>query len=127
METTTRSKPVWLTILRWGARVIAIIFIAFFLIMFIGEGGFWSQPKGLPLGTRDYALLSLWGLYFIGLIIGLWREGLGGLISLVFILLHIGFLQMEGTISSVFYMMLLPGILYLLSWYFHRRFERNPI
>jgi hypothetical protein len=126
MIANTKTRPIWLKILRWCARIIAILFVAFILMMFIGEGGFWSQPKGLPLRMRDYVLLSLFGLYVAGLVIGLWREGLGGLISLAFIVTHIVILSAEGIKNlTYFYVMLLPGILYLLSWYFHRRLIRQ--
>jgi hypothetical protein len=125
MEANTRNKPLWLTILRWAARVIAILFVTFFLVMFIGEGGIWSQPKDLPLGMRDYALLSLYALFFIGLLIGLRWEGLGGLISLVFMAIHIVILASEGHNIVIFYFFLLPGILYLLSWYFHRKLAQK--
>jgi hypothetical protein len=129
MEAEIGKNPMWLSALRWSARVVAIIFIVFVLGMFIGEGGFWSHPKGaLPLTTRDYVLLSLFGLYVIGLIIGLWRELPGGILSLLFIGTHIIILLSEGfTRLTYFYLILLPGILYLLSWFFHRMFLRqNP-
>ena len=91
--------------------------------MFIGEGGTWSQPKELPLGFRDYALLFLFGLYVAGLVVGLWREGLGGLISFVFMVIQIGILLSEGHKNLYyFYLMLLPSVLYILSWFFHREF-----
>jgi hypothetical protein len=126
VEANTRTKPLWLKILRWIARILALLFIAFILVMFIGEGGTWSQPKNLPLGVRDYGLLSLFGLYVIGLIIGWWREGLGGLISLVFIVALIVILLSEGDYQlTYFYIMLLPDILYLLSWCFHRKFTQQ--
>jgi hypothetical protein len=99
--------------------------------MFIGEGGFWSHPKGaVPLSAKDYVFLSLFGLYVAGLAIGLWREGLGGMISLlfmiVFIIGQIIILWPEGIKRlTYFYLLLLPGILYFLSWLIHRRFERK--
>jgi len=121
METKNGNKPLWLSILRWGARIIALLFVAFFLVMFIGEGGIWSQPKNLPLGMRDYAILSLYGFYLIGLFTGLRWEGLGGLISLVFMTILIVILASEEHNIVIFYVFFLPSALYLLSWYFHRR------
>jgi hypothetical protein len=38
METTTHIKPVWLSVLRWTARILAVLFVGFFLLMFIDEG-----------------------------------------------------------------------------------------
>jgi hypothetical protein len=126
MESENGNKPLWLMILRCCARIIAILIVAFILIIFIGEGGTWSQPKNLPLGSRDYIILSIWGLYIVGLIIGLWREGLGGLISLFFMAIHIVILSAEGDRHLTnFYVLLLPGILYVLSWFFHRGMVRQ--
>ncbi|MCX6250178.1 MAG: hypothetical protein NTX61_05440 [Bacteroidetes bacterium] len=126
MNAKVNANPLWLKILRWCARIITILFIVFILGMFIGEGGTWSQPKNLPLGFRDYALLSLFGFYVVGLVIGLWREGLGGLISIVFMITQIAILASEGhSHLTYFYLMLVPSLLYLLSWYFHRMLARK--
>ena len=123
MEAKNGNKPLWLTILRWIARIISIIFIAFILIMFIGEGGTWSQPPNLPLGMRDYVLLSLFGLYLVGLVIGLWREASGGLLSFGFLMIHIIILAYYGNVPILFYIFFLPSLLYLLFWYLYRRSE----
>jgi hypothetical protein len=127
MEAKNGNKPLWLSILRWSARIIAIIFIAFYLMMFIGEGGLKGRSGTLPsLTARDYIMLSFAALYVIGLIIGLWREGLGGLISLIILVIHIIILQSEGVKSLMyFYFMALPSILFILSWYFHLRSVRQ--
>jgi len=47
METIIINKPLWLTILRWSARIIAVLIVAFFLFMFIGEG-LNARPVGSP-------------------------------------------------------------------------------
>jgi hypothetical protein len=127
MGAQSGTKPLWLTILRWSARIIAILIIIFSLFMFIGESIGGRSADAPPLQTRDYIILSLWALYIIGLVIGLWREGLGGLISLVFMAIHIFILQMEGSNSIIFFVMLLPSILYILSWYFNRRWARQQL
>jgi hypothetical protein len=113
--------------LRWSARIIAVLIVAFFLFMFIGEG-LNGRPVGSPqLVARDYILLSLMALFNIGLLIGLWKEGLGGLISLVFMATIIIIHQIEGIKPVIFYFALLPGILYLLSWYFHRSLTQKAL
>jgi len=121
MEAKNGNKKLWLLILRWSARIIAILIAIFFLLMFLGEGIQNHSPNAQALVARDYILLSLKALYLIGLIIGLWREGLGGLISLVFMMTQIAIHQTEGVGSAIFYYMLMPSILFILSWYFHRR------
>jgi hypothetical protein len=128
MEVKNRNKPLWLSILRWSARILALLVAIFLLFMFIGESIGGRPANAQPLQARDYFLLSLFGLYFIGLIIGLWREGLGGLISLVFMAIHIIFLTSEGIKNlTYFYVMFLPSVLYILSWYFHRRWSRQAL
>ena len=82
MEAQKVNKKLWLSILRWSARIIAILIAIFFLFMFFGEGIQNHSPNSQTLVARDYILLTLKALYIIGLIIGLWREGFGGLISL---------------------------------------------
>lgn len=126
MENQKDKKPVWLTIFRWNARILAILVAIFLLFMFIGESIGGRSANAQPLQARDYFLLSLFGLYFIGLLIGLWREGLGGLISLVFMAVHVIFLKSEGMKNLIyFYVMFIPGLLYILSWYFHRRWNQQ--
>jgi len=110
-----------LKILRWTARIVAIIVVAFFLMMFIGESCQGRSSNAPSLSARDYILLSLMGLYLVGLIIGLWREFLGGLISFLFMAANIIVLEVEKGNLNIFYYMLIPSILYFLSWYFSRK------
>jgi len=124
MEEKIINKPLWLNILRWVARIVAIIFIIFILFIFIGEGGTWSQLKGAPsLSVRDYLTLSLFGLYILGLVVGLVWEALGGLISFGFLMIHIIILVYYGNVPILFFIFFLPSLLYLLFWYLYRRSE----
>jgi hypothetical protein len=119
MESTMNHKPVWLSILRWTARIIALIVVAFFLMIFIGES--MGNNSHLPLTSRDYFIFSLFGITMVGLVTGLWFEFLGGLISLISTLTHIIFMSTEGHGGLFFfYLMLIPSIMYLLSWYFNK-------
>ncbi len=102
------------------AKASAILIASFILVMFIGEGGFWSQPASRPLTTRDIVLLMVMGIYWIGLIIGLRWELWGGLISLVCMIIIILSLEFTHTGGLYFYVMTIPGLLYLLHWYLHR-------
>jgi hypothetical protein len=120
METTIQKKPVWLKIIRWTARILALLIIIIILVMLIGES-IGSSSHKINLSGRDFLLLSLWGTTLIGLGIGFWREGLGGLISLVSTLSHIIILSSEGVGNlKSFYVFLVPSILYLMYWYFNK-------
>ena len=120
METIIEKKPVWLKIIRWTARILALLIIIIILVMLIGES-IGSSSHKINLSGRDFLLLSLWGITLIGLGIGFWREGLGGLISLVSTLSHIIILSSEGAGNlKSFYVFLVPSILYLMYWYFNK-------
>jgi hypothetical protein len=119
MEALIPHKPVWLRILRWAARIIALLVVAFFLMMFIGDS--MGNNSDLPLTSRDYFIFSLFGIAMVGLVIGLWFEFTGGLIGLISTFAHIIFLSAKGHGGLLFfYLMLIPSILYLLSWYFNK-------
>jgi len=124
MKTTIHQKSVWLKILRWTARIIALLVVAFFLFLFIGEN--MGNNSHLPLTSRDYFIFSLFGITMAGLVTGLWFEFLGGLISLISTLTHIIFMSVEGHSGLFFfYLMLIPSIMYLLSWYFNKTILLN--
>ena len=120
MVTIEQHKPGWLNILRWPARIFAMIFVIFFLFMFIGES-MGSSSHNTPFHGRDYFILSLWFLTLTGLIIGLWHEGLGGLVSLASTLIQFVFLTVEGDNVPIFFFILIPSALYLISWYYHKQ------
>lgn len=124
MTTSNLQKPVWLRILRWTARIIALLFVIILFFMFTGED---MSPlyRNAQLLENNYLILNLlWILTPIGYLIGLWKEGPGGLISFASTLIHIFLLPGEFQ-SNSFYMyliispLLIPSILYLIYWYFN--------
>ena len=121
METTIQKRPVWLKIIRWTARIIAVLFAIILFFSFTVE-----DMNPLSINPQDYFFLSLWVLIPIGYLIGLWKEGLGGLISVVSILtLIIILLTREGHYYSFYFYLtlsifLIPSILYLIYWYFNK-------
>ena len=73
--------------LRWIARITGILIVAFTLFFFIGEV-FEGQQRHDGSALASYTPLILiifviWGIALAGLILALWKEGLGGGISLV--------------------------------------------
>ena len=116
-----QKKPVWLKIIRWTARIIAVLFAIILFFSFTIE-----DMNPLSINPQDYFFLSLWVLIPISYLIGLWKEGLGGLISLVSILtLIIILLTREGHYYSFYFYLILsvfliPSILYLTYWYFNK-------
>ncbi len=121
MDTKTGSKKLWLAILRWAARVVALIFAIFIVAMFIGESAGGRQPGAPALVFRDYFLLSCLALYVVGLLLGLKWELWGGLISVAFCLVQIITVKAGGATAGIYMtLMIVPGLLFLLSWFLHR-------
>jgi CHASE2 domain-containing sensor protein len=109
-----------------GARSVALLFIVFILFMPVGVGGLWKHSSGAHTSDIiDYLLLLFYGLYMGGLIVGFWREGLGGLISFGFMMIRIIIFAYYWNVPILFYVLFVPSLLYLLSWYFHRGYVRQ--
>ena len=83
-----------------------------------------------PAPASDYIVLASCSVYLIGLLIGFKWELLGGLISLGFLVIAIiYFIYYESNyrIYILIFILMIPCILYIISWYFHREFEINHI
>jgi hypothetical protein len=127
METIIQKKPVWLKIIRRTARIIAVLFAIILFVLCTTR-----DMNPLLRNPHDYFIQILWILIPIGFLIGLWKEGHGGLISLVSTLtLIITFITKEGHHNLFYYMyivlsvLLIPSILYLIYWYFNKTIKAN--
>jgi hypothetical protein len=99
METIIQKKPVWLKILRRTARIIAVLFAIILFVLCTT-----TDMNPLLRNQHDYFIQILWILIPIGFLIGLWKEGHGGLISLVSTLtLIITFITKEGHHNILLY------------------------
>ena len=130
MKADVRNIALWLSILRRGARIVALLFIVFSILWFIGERNIWKHSAVYTptLSFKDYLFLFLCGMYVVGLVVGLWWERLGGLLSLAFIVALMVMLSFSGMkYLNNFYIMLLPSLLYICSWYFQRKFTRQNV
>jgi hypothetical protein len=112
--------------LRWIARISGILIVAFTLFFFIGEIIEGQQRHaGSALASFTPLMLIIfviWGIALAGLVLALWKEGLGGIISLVcYMLVYIlNLFNKEATNSAhfitVFLIFSIPSILYLVYW-----------
>ena len=131
MGNTINNKPTWPRILRQSARIISLLFIGPFALLIIAMGFMFNRPAP----TSDYIKLASCSIYVLGLLIGFKWEGLVGLISLVYLFIILMFMILPnikeppvhsfvGVYIGIFILMI-PCILHILSWYFHRKFEMN--
>lgn len=112
--------------LKWSARILGSLLVVFTLFMFFGEL-IESQNRATGLTHPSYSPLLIiifitWGIALAGLVLAIWKEGLGGIISLVsFILMYILNLfnqevTMRGSAILLFLFFSIPAILYLIYW-----------
>jgi hypothetical protein len=112
--------------IKWTARITGTLLVAFTLVFGIAtilDG--MNSNNGSPvtsLSTLIIIIFTIWGIALAGLIVALWKEGMGGLISLgSFILMFI--LNLFNTEASVrwgvfpiFFIFSIPSVLYLYYW-----------
>lgn len=98
---------------RWAARISSIPVIAAFILMFFGEGFDPSKVKPIEWVMLMFGPFGL----ILGMLLGWWKEGLGGAITI----LSYSAALLVGDYSGVGALYLLvcasPGFLFLLSWF----------
>jgi hypothetical protein len=86
--------------LRWIARITGTLIVLFFLFWMGGEI---IEGRGRPHTSFDFQawkFFGTWGIATAGLVLALWKEGLGGIISLVSYLL-VNYLSRTNTASGI--------------------------
>ena len=101
-----------ITIIRWTARIVGLLYIAFFLLMLIGEGLSSSQESN-PLTVSAWLGFVFVFIYFVGLILAWKWEGIGGLIAIGG---TIGFFVTIQEYSLLTVIMAVPALLFLVCW-----------
>ena len=106
------------TAVRWAARIGSLISIGLLLAFVFGEGG---DPAALaPLDWLGLALFP--GGVILGMLVGFWREGWGGAMTLVSILAFYGLqFALSGRLPGgpYFLAFALPGLFFGVSWWLH--------
>jgi hypothetical protein len=109
---------------RWLARLLAAFVVGIVLLFLVGTGGFnpftLSSAEGLELAFFLTACLGM---------VTAWRwESIGGIIAIVGIALFIGTeFALKGGLPRgwMFYLMFLPGFLFILDSFLRRRVTRK--
>jgi len=118
------KNTVLMNIIRWSARIIGTLIVAFTLFIVIGE--MLEGRNGPASEPNIYNIITfvVWGIGLSGLIFALWKEGLGGMISLFCFIIFNILAAMNPTPGSRYMNTLLffmsPSILYLLYWWLKR-------
>ncbi len=115
--------------IRWTASIIGTLIVAltlFFLIGYMIEG----RDKPAPsFDSSTILTFIVWGIGLAGLLVALWKPGLGGLIStLSFIVFNVMVAispNPDSHYSFVLLAFLFPSILFLIFWWLKSNQNRN--
>ena len=112
----SKNKKRMMVIIRWIARIVGLLYLAFFLLMLIGEELSSSQESN-PLTVSAWLGFVFVFIYFVGLILAWKWEGIGGLIAIGG---TIGFFVTIQKYSLMILIMAAPALLFLICWYLSR-------
>ena len=123
METSVQKTPVGLNILRWSARILSLLLVGYFLLIFFNIS-ITPSIKFTNLGFLIIAFLIVLLTCLAGMLIGFKWEAIGGGINLFagIMLCVLVYYRWNWQTTYPYLIMTLPGILYLLSWYLHKKF-----
>jgi len=113
MSTSNATTKPLLIAIRWTARISSIPIIAVFLLMFFGEG---FDPTKVKPNEWIMLLFGPFGFMF-GMILGWWKEGLGGAITIMsfFGAMLVG--DYSGSGATNMAICAAPGFLFALAWF----------
>ena len=113
-----------MNIIRWAARIFGTLLVIFGLFFFIGSMIEGAQNQGSGLETYNIIVFAVVGIGFAALILAWWKEGLGGIIAFISILIFNLLAALSPVEGSRYLPMLLipliPSILFLLYWLLKR-------
>jgi len=103
--------------------------VAFTLFIGIGEMlESYNKHGSAASDTFDTLMIitfTFWGAGLAGLILALWKEGLGGIVSLVSFIIFIFLVGInpkpDVSFSNVLFIFLIPSVLYLCYWWLTRK------
>ena len=107
-------------VIRWIARVLAALMVAFIAFMFVGNAATDGIGPLFDMNAREILMMVSFVVVFLGLILGWKREKLGGwLVVGGMVLFYLFDFTFSGTFprGPFFPMIALPGILFLFSGY----------
>jgi hypothetical protein len=131
------KKNIPLAFIRWTARIagtlLVIFTLAFGIATFIDGLGRNNGSPSQSLSPLILIIFIIWGVALAGLILALWKEGLGGCISLIsFVTMYILNLFNRAAPNSksaifVFLIFSIPALLYLLYWWLNKDISKKGI
>ena len=107
-------------VILWIARIWSIVIILFTLFMLLANiFGRDESGEGIRSIPELISFICFPISTLIGLSIGLKKEGVGGIITVIGMIIF--FIVRPDLILGIFWLVFFPGILFLLYWYLERK------
>lgn len=123
------KTTITISIVRWTARIIGTLIVIFTLFIGIGEMlEDYNKPGSAAFDTFDTLMIitfTFWGAGLAGLILALWKEGLGGIVSLLSFIIFIFLVGINPKPDVRFmyslFIFLIPSVLYIYCWWLTKK------
>lgn len=133
METAVKTKPVWLGIIRWTARIIGGVIVLFTLFIFFGEmmEGYHKNGKIETFNFLQIIIFIFWFLGLAGIIWAWWKEGTGGFFSFICTIIFLILVKVMANVNpdarfvNILFIFLIPSVLFIIYWWFTKKSDHN--
>ena len=123
------KTTITISIVRWTARIIGTLIVVFTLFIGIGEMlDDYNKHGSAAFDTFDTLMIitfTFWGAGLAGLILALWKEGLGGIVSLLSFVIFIFLVGINPKPDIRFmyslFIFLIPSVLYIYCWWLTKK------
>ncbi len=126
MKTTTTIR-----IICWTARIVGTLLVLFSIIIGVGEMLESYNKDGVsPFDKFDILMIITFVFLIVGLaglILALWKEGKGGIISLFSFIIFIFLVVLNPEANFVYgiFIFLIPSVLYIYCWWLTKKSSNN--
>ena len=122
MKTTTT-----ISIIRWTARIVGTLLVLLTILIGVGQMlESYNRYGAAALDTFDTLMIItfvFWIAGLAGLILALWKEGKGGIISLFSFIIFIFLLGINPKSNFIYglFIYLIPSVLYIYCWWLTKK------
>ena len=116
-----------ISIIRWTARIVGTLLVLLTILIGVGQMlESYNRDGAAALDTFDTLMIItfvFWIAGLAGLILALWKEGLGGISSLLSFIIFIFLLGINPKSNFIYglFIYLIPSVLYVYCWWLTKK------
>lgn len=116
-----------ISIIRWTARIVGTLLVLLTILIGVGQMlESYNRDGAVALDTFDTLMIItfvFWIVGLAGLILALWKEGLGGIGSLLSFIIFIFLLGINPKSNFIYglFIYLIPSVLYVYCWWLTKK------